>query len=223
MQTTPGWAWVGSRGVEDAEPSEPALGARPCPDEQPFRAVRAQAQALLPSERIARHCDHLCSDHELDENDFEWQAVDAVMPKVKGNLRPLIRFLHWSGTPSQRQLLRVIQTFSEAFNSGRHRPGHDVEAGLIPERHRRYLFTTGKLHHDRYEFLMYRQLRDRTEAGDVFCAETGRYRTASRTTWSMTRPGPRKTVQGERETARAGVGLWRQYTLYARTEPPNWT
>jgi len=32
------------------------------------------------------------------------------------------------------------------------------------------------MHRDRYEFLIYRQLRDRIEAGDVFCAESARYR-----------------------------------------------
>ena len=97
------------------------------------------------------------------------------MSKVKRNLRPLIRFLRWSGTPSQGRLLQAIRAhLSEAFSTGRQ--NRHVDTALIPERQRRYLFEAGSAHLDRYEFLIYRQLRDRIESGDLFCAESSRYR-----------------------------------------------
>lgn len=146
------------------------------PDDKPFGEVRAQAEALLSSDRIARLCEHLSSGDDLDEGRFEWQAVDAIMTRVKRNLRPLLRFLNWSGTPSHTQILEAIQAFSNALNAGKQLASHAVDSSLIPERHRRYLFAVGSLHHDRYEYLLYRQLRDRIEAGDIFCAQSARYR-----------------------------------------------
>lgn len=145
-------------------------------DDQPFGEVRAQAEALLSSDRIAQLCEQLSGNLELDQGRFEWQAVDTIIAKVKRNLRPLIRFLDWTGTPAQKQLLDVIQAFSEAFSHGRHLPVHRTDARLIPERHRRYLFALGSIHRDRYEFLVYRQLRDRIEAGDIFCTHSARHR-----------------------------------------------
>ncbi len=38
------------------------------------------------------------------------------------------------------------------------------------------MIVDGSVHRDRYEFMLYRQLRDRIEAGDVYCSDSGRYR-----------------------------------------------
>jgi len=146
-------------------------------DETPFADVRATAMALLPSERLARLCEHLSGDGTLDELSYEWQAVDNVMPKVKRNLRPLLRFLSLAGAPAQKTLLQGINALADAFRSGRQVPSAEVPTALIPERHRRYLFSSnGTVVRDRLEFLIYRQTRDRLEAGDLFCAESARYR-----------------------------------------------
>ena len=144
-------------------------------DEQPFGEVRAQAEALLSPDRLTRLCDYLTGESDLDEGRFEWQAVDDLMPKVERNLRPLIRFLRWNGAPAQRGLVEACHALADAFLSGRHVPGTS-DVGLIPERHRRFLYPAGELHRDRYEYLIYRLLRDRIEAGDVFCADSARYR-----------------------------------------------
>ena len=145
-------------------------------DDQPFGDVRTQAQALLPPDRIARLCEHLVGDQALDEGRFEWQAVDVTIAKIKRNLRPLIRFLTLTGTPAHERLLTVVNAMSEAFNAGRPLPYHEVDPRIVPERYRRHLFSAGSPHRDRYEFQVYRQLRDRLEAGDIFCAESIRYR-----------------------------------------------
>ena len=144
-------------------------------DAMPFGDVRARAEALLSSDRIARLCDYLVGEHELDEAQFEWAAVDALMAKVKRNLRPLIRFLRWSGPQPQRTLIEACHDLADAFEAGRHVPA-DTNVHWIPERHRRYVIVDGAVHRDRYEFLLYRQLRDRIEAGDIYCSDSGRYR-----------------------------------------------
>lgn len=147
-------------------------------DQTPFADVRARAQDLLAADRLERLCQHLAGDAGgFDEATYEWQAVDGVMPKVKRNLRPLLRFLSLSGTSSTRALLTVIEALAEAFRGGLQLPEDAISTTLIPERARRYLLNPdGSVIRDRYEFLVYRQLRDRLEAGDLFCPDSVRYR-----------------------------------------------
>ena len=140
-------------------------------DETPFADVRTRALALLPPDRLVQLCGHLAQDRVLDELAYEWTAVDEIMAKVKRNLRPVIRFVRFAGTPSQHAVLDALERLADAFRNGRHVPT-SVPTALIPERHQRYLMRAdGTLVRDRYEFLIYRQLRDRLEAGDLFCPE----------------------------------------------------
>jgi TnpA family transposase len=147
-------------------------------DQTPFVDVRARAQDLLAIDRLERLCRHLTGDAGgFDEAVYEWQAVDAIMPKVKRNMRPLLRFLSLSGTASTRTLLMTIDGLAQAFRSGLQLPDDAISTALIPERTRRHLLNPGgSVVRDRYEFLVYRQLRDRLEAGDLFCPDSARYR-----------------------------------------------
>ncbi|MFT5446565.1 MAG: TnpA family transposase [Gammaproteobacteria bacterium] len=145
--------------------------------ERPFAEVRAHAAALLPSERLISLCEHLSGDGALDELSYEWQAIDAVMPMVKRNLRPLLRFLTFTGASSQQPLLEAIGAMAEAFRLGGRLPMISPPVGLVPDRHRGHLFNaSGVLVRDRFEFMLYRLLRDRLEAGDICCAHSGRFR-----------------------------------------------
>ncbi|EAQ96687.2 Tn3 family transposase [Congregibacter litoralis] len=144
-------------------------------DAMPFGEVRAAAAELLPADRIARLCDYLVGEQSLDEAQFEWDAVDALMPKVKRNLRPLIRFLRWSSPAPQHNLIESCHHLADAFVMG-HQVPSNCDLSWVPDRHRRYVMPQGVLHRDRYEFLLYRVLRDRIEAGDVYCTDSARYR-----------------------------------------------
>jgi hypothetical protein len=63
-----------------------------------------------------------------------------------------------------------------AFRNGLHLPVSDLPLALIPPRLTPYLVNAdGTLQRDRYEFLMYRQLRERLEAGDLYCPDSARY------------------------------------------------
>ena len=60
-------------------------------------------------------------------------------------------------------------------------PVEQFPVRCIGESLKRYLYTTDaqgpkRLRPDRYEFLVYRLLRDRLEAGDIFCRESLRFR-----------------------------------------------
>ena len=143
----------------------------------PFATVREQAHALLAPERLQQLCRHLTGDGSLDEGVFEWQEVDGIMAKAKRNLRPLLRFLALQGTSANATLLKTLALMTEAFARGEPLPARDVSTALIPARAKRYLLDpAGMIVRDRYEFLVYRLLRDGLEAGDLHCRDSARFR-----------------------------------------------
>ena len=119
----------------------------------------------------------LAGDGSLDEGAFEWKEIDGVMAKVKRNLRPLLRFLSLQGTPAYAELLETLETMSRAFELGEPLPVLEVSTALIPTRSKRYVLEpSGAIIRDRYEFMVYRQLRDGLEAGDLHCRDSARFR-----------------------------------------------
>ena len=142
-----------------------------------FGEVRERAHSLLPPERLRQLCGHLAGEGSIDEGAFEWREVDAIMGKVKRNLRPLLRFLSLQGTTAHDRLLETLARMVEAFELGEPLPVLAVSTALIPTRLKRYLLEpSGAVVRDRYEFMVYRQLRDGLEAGDLHCRDSARFR-----------------------------------------------
>jgi hypothetical protein len=90
--------------------------------------VRERAHALLVPERLQQLCCHLTGDGSLDEGTFQWKEVDAIMAKVKRNLRPLLRFLSLQGTPANAALLEALVAMTEAFELGEPLPVLEVSS-----------------------------------------------------------------------------------------------
>ena len=86
--------------------------------ETPFSDVRTRAEELLSTDRLARLCQHLVDDAGIDEADFEWQAVDQLMSKVKRNIRPILRSITLEGTAQNDLLLKTVKAITEAFQRG---------------------------------------------------------------------------------------------------------
>jgi hypothetical protein len=81
------------------------------------------------------------------------------------------------GTSAYTGLLETLATMVEAFELGEPLPVLQVSPGLIPTRLKRYLLEpSGAIVRDRYEFMLYRQLRDGLEAGDLHCRDSARFR-----------------------------------------------
>lgn len=142
-----------------------------------FAEVREQAHALLPAGRLHQLCRHLAGEGVIDEGAFEWREVDGIMGKFKRNLRPLLRFLSLQGAATNDRLLETLGVMAEAFERGEPLPALTVSTALIPARLKRYLLEpSGAIIRDRYEFMVYRQLRDGLEAGDLHCRHSARFR-----------------------------------------------
>ena len=76
-------------------------------------------------------------------------------------------------------LVEAINFLKLVFLKGRplgQYPSDVLPARFIPDGIKRYVYEQKNLLVDRYEFLIYRLLRNGLEAGDIFCRDSVRFR-----------------------------------------------
>ncbi|MCK5232099.1 MAG: hypothetical protein KAR13_17640, partial [Desulfobulbaceae bacterium] len=143
----------------------------------PFHEVQARAFAILEHEKLDHVADHITSQVSFDETAFQWEHIDKLGSQFKLYLRPILSFTDFKGAPAQARLIKGIDFLKTAFARGKplgQYPIQKVPAGFIPSNVNRYLYVREKrgqkrLIPDRYEFFICRLLRDRLEAGDIYC------------------------------------------------------
>jgi TnpA family transposase len=149
-----------------------------------FQTVQAQAFAILGRDRLARVADYIAGQGDLDEKALYWQHVDSMARRFKPRLRPLIQAIDFAASNPSSVLLQTIAVLSVTFGAGRalsQVSPDNLPSRFIPVRLKRYLYGPGEdearqLLLDRYEFLVYLLIRNRLEAGDVFCRDSVRFR-----------------------------------------------
>ncbi len=150
----------------------------------PFCTVQEKAFALLDQQRLTRVADYLVNEASCDEIAFEWEHIDSMARRFKHHLRPLFRAIDLSATRVNAPIQEAIHFLKTAFHkdrSLRQIESGDFPTDFFPVREKRYLYqrneTDGKhLIPDRYEFLVYRVVRHRLEAGDLFCRDSVHFR-----------------------------------------------
>jgi TnpA family transposase len=153
-------------------------------DETPFKEVRAHAFRILARDQLTGMAAHLVGTSHFDEAAFQWDRVDTLAPQFKRHLRPVLLAVAFAAPSLHHPLLEAVQFLTTAFQKGKplgHCPPEQFPVRGIPESLKRYLYGIdphGRKHvrPDRYEFLVYRLLRDRLEAGDLFCRDSLRFR-----------------------------------------------
>jgi TnpA family transposase len=153
-------------------------------DETPSKEVRAHAFRILARDQLAGMAAHLVGTSRFDEAAFQWDRVDTLASQFKRHLRPVLLAVEFAAPSPHHPLLEAVQFLTTAFQKGKplgHYPPEQFPVRGIPESLKRYLYGTdphGRKHvlPDRYEFLVYRLLRDRLEAGDLFCRDSIRFR-----------------------------------------------
>lgn len=149
-----------------------------------FGAVREQAFAILSKDVLLatgqRLCEKLPSQMEL-----LWQAVDSVTARCKKHLRPLHMALEFSSTTADSPWLAAIRWLKVTFSRQQklsQRPCDEIPEGTVPQRLRAYLLEIGGegnatgVRDGRYEFWIYRQVRKRLDAGDLYLNDSMLYR-----------------------------------------------
>jgi TnpA family transposase len=150
----------------------------------PFQAVQAQAFMILERQQLAHIADQIASDAHFNETAFQWDPIDALALQFKRNLRPILLAVEFSASQVHTPLLSAVHFLQAAFrqdkplspSASRHFPTRCIPANL-----RRYLYAPDArgrkcLLPDRYEFMIYRLLRQGLEAGDIFCRDSVRFR-----------------------------------------------
>lgn len=152
--------------------------------ETPFSVVKEKAFGLLEAERFPSVSAYM-RNITFDKVGFEWSHYTKLSPTFKRNLRQLFSDLEFAGRVEDAPLLEAVdflQGLLRENKSPRQTNPLLFPAAVIPKGMQRYLFAkvNGKkektLEVDRYEFLIYRLLRNALEAGDVFVKNSTEFR-----------------------------------------------
>ncbi len=150
----------------------------------PLEEVRQKAFTVLPEARLNAVAEYLGNEAQFDETAFEWQHLDKVAHRFKLTLRPILQGIDFATYAPGDLLMEAVHFMKEASQSGKPLSAfkeRDVPLRWIPEKMKRYIYENDernrrRLLPNRYEFLLYRQLRNSMEAGDIFCHDSIRFR-----------------------------------------------
>jgi TnpA family transposase len=146
----------------------------------PFEEVQTTAFGILPRPQLDFVAEHIATDARFDETAFQWEHIDGLAPQFKRHLRPLLLAVDFDMSASHAPLRVAVEFLQATFRKGQmlsHVPLARVPLHFIPESSNRYLYSQRsqnqrQLLPNRYEFLVYRLLRNGLESGDVFCRES---------------------------------------------------
>jgi TnpA family transposase len=154
------------------------------PGSTPFSKIKRMAFSLLDPvcfEQVSDYMRHV----EFDKAAFEWIHYGKLHFKFKLNLRHLFCNLDFSGLVKDDPLLEAITFLQDILRqekSPRQTKGETFPKGILTKNVQPYLYTDtpkGKRKHldvDRYEFLVYRLLRNALEAGNVYVKDSNAFR-----------------------------------------------
>lgn len=152
-------------------------------NETSFGEVRKEAFAIMPEEELRKKV--LNDDEkELKLIDFQWKMVDKHFHRYKLQLRPLMMVIDFSSSIPDSPwfaAIKWLKTIFDADKSINKFPVTDSPEKTRPKRLQEYLFDTNakgeqKFHGDRYEFWIYRQLKRRLKAGELYLADSVHHR-----------------------------------------------
>ena len=150
----------------------------------PFGQVQAQAFEFVERSVLTLLADNLTNNSNLDEVELQWVSLETKAVEFKRRLRRVIRIVPFVAMSADDPLLAALTFLIQAFQSGRPLTQYKLEkipTTIIPDTLQCYLYRTDdngdkRLLIDRYEILLYRQLFQRLEAGDLFCRVSTHYR-----------------------------------------------
>lgn len=155
------------------------------PEDMPFAHVKERAFSMLDPEHFSLVSDYM-RNLEFDKTAFEWSSYTRLSPTFKRNLRHLFANLEFAGRLEDTPLLDAVAFFQDLLRQGkspRQAQPSSFPTAIIAKSLQRYIFTAGEekseapcLEVDRYEFLVYRLLRNALEAGDVYVQDSTEFR-----------------------------------------------
>ncbi len=154
------------------------------PDSTPFATVKQHAFSLLAPERIPLVSAHLRA-VAFDKTACEWAHYGTLHHTFKRNLRHLFCALDFAAPAEDAPLLEAVRFLQDLLRQGkspRQAKPATFPTGVLTKSVQRYLYTRGeqpkdkRLEVDRYEFLVYRLLRNGLEGGNVYVQDSNEFR-----------------------------------------------
>jgi hypothetical protein len=150
----------------------------------PFKAVQSNIFGILPRPKLIVVAERMVKTVSFDETAFQWEHIDKLSHQFKLHLRQIILTVEFTTILTQDTLIEAIDFLRVAFKKGK--PLKEFQTELfpiecIPGSVSGYLYTgtseqEQQLIPDRYEFLIYRLLRNGLESGDISCRNSIHFR-----------------------------------------------
>jgi TnpA family transposase len=159
-------------------------------DETIFGAIKEQAFAILTKEQFAIVSRYM-TNSIIDESAYEWGQYVRLSRKFKLNLRHLFLSINFESQIKNDPLLLSVAFLRQAFFKNKSLKEYNLSAfpqAFIPHKFERYVFDSkpvlvnGKskkskvLNVDKYEFLVYKLLKDGLEAGEIFIRDSRNFK-----------------------------------------------
>ena len=145
--------------------------------------LRQQAHQIIESQTLKDLARKLTRQSAIDEPEFRWQEIDELAGSFKLRLRPLLRVfsLEASAPTALQEAIEFVQPIFRKHDALTQQDEANIPVNIISPQLRKYLYATDEnqqkyLLVDRYEFLIYRLMREEIEAGRFFSRHSLRYR-----------------------------------------------
>jgi TnpA family transposase len=156
--------------------------------DSPFANIQAKAFKLLKREQFPTVSDYLLK-IDFDRAAYQWAQYTKLSSRFKLNLRHLFCELEFGVRVDNAPLIKAVEFLQAVLRGGkspRQIPPENFPQHFIAQVHRPYLYQDAenlrgnarakRLIVDRYEFLVYRELCDALQAGDVFVRHSDEYK-----------------------------------------------
>jgi TnpA family transposase len=152
-------------------------------DDVAFSEVKTLAFTILERDKLTQVSQFL-NNQSVEDAVFEWEFIAAFAPAFKQHLRQLLTQVSFAGHRSDDCLIEAITFLKMSFEKGKslNRYRFDqIPKAFIPQGMKAYIYEEDehgkkRIHPDKYEFLVYRLLRNHLEAGDIYVSDSLRFR-----------------------------------------------
>ena len=152
-------------------------------DDVAFGEVKRRAFTILERDKFQRVSQYM-NDQAFEDGVFEWEFIAALAPTFKQHLRPLLMQLSFAGHRGDDALIEAIEFLKASFDKGKSLNRYRLEQipqAFVPQGMKPCLYEADengqkRIHPDKYEFLVYRLVRNHLEAGDVYVSDSLRFR-----------------------------------------------
>ena len=153
-------------------------------DITPFGEVRRRAFNILSKEEL-KEAGNSMLDKSITRLSLRWQLVSEISKLVTYHLRPIFREIHFESSIPNNPWIRALNWVNSTHNKKQTLSSRSIDecpSETLPKRLKSFLCQFDddnqpiSVYADRYEFWLYRQLRKRLQAGELYIDDSIQYR-----------------------------------------------